>query len=252
MENISDFNKNIAVLYEKDSSINKTVAIKELLGCDEVGLEIVKRFVLDRTNRVSVRLLALVELWNDQEDYKDWIISLIEEEQEYLFLQQDFLDFLYKNDDERWLARLSNSQNQELRAKASEVFLEKLRTRIVELNQSVDPYKKSVEVENQKLNDLSSRLDVEKREETRLYQEIERIKQEISRVEERKQKLNLEISVQRDNVNSCQRELDNVQAEKEREIHDLQRRIQELAQSLPQPNVSPVGTNHLPVTHSVT
>ena len=168
---------------------------------------------MDRTNRVSVRLLALVELWNDQEDYKDWIISLIEEEQEYLFLQQDFLDFLYKNDDERWLARLSNSQNQELRAKASEVFLEKLRTRIVELNQSVDPYKKSVEVENQKLNDLSSRLDVEKREETRLYQEIERIKQEISRVEERKQKLNLEISVQRDNVNSCQRELDNVQAD---------------------------------------
>ncbi|OKH16026.1 hypothetical protein [[Limnothrix rosea] IAM M-220] len=229
MENISDFNKNIAVLYEKDSSINKTVAIKELLDCDEIGLEIVKRFVLDRTNRVSVRLLALAELWNHQADYKDWIITLIEAEQEYLFLQQDFLDFLYKNGDEQWLERLSKSQNQTLRVKASEVFLQKLHKRISQLNESVIPYQQSLEIENQKLRDLSALLDAEKREESRLYQEIEKIKREIGQLEERKQKLNLEISVQRDNVNACQTELNDIQSEKEREIHALQRRIQELS-----------------------
>lgn len=150
MENIADFNKNIAVLYEKDSSVDKAIAIRTLLDCDDVGLEIVKRFVVDRSNRVSVRLLALVELWGRSEDDKDWVISIIEEEQEYLFLQQDFLDFLSDNNNDQWLEKLANSQNDTLKSRAAAVFLDKLNNKISKLRESLDPYQQSVVAETKK------------------------------------------------------------------------------------------------------
>lgn len=251
MENISDFNKNIAVLYEKDSSIDKTVAIKDLLSCDEVGLEIVKRFVIDRSNRVSVRLLALVELWNAKEPEQEWIISIIESEEEYLFLQQDFLDFLHKNNDDSWLEKLTESQNEQLKVKASEVFLGKLANQISQLNASLHPYQQSLEIEVKKLEAISLKLESEKREEEYLYREIEAIRKKVEQTEQRKQKLNLEISKQTELVNHSQASLNSIQQEKEGEINVIKCRMDKLSFSLnqlkddaPQNELNLVGSSH--------
>jgi len=251
MENISDFNKNIAVLYEKDSSIDKTVAIKDLLSCDEVGLEIVKRFVIDRSNRVSVRLLALVELWNAKEAEQEWIISIIESEEEYLFLQQDFLDFLHKNNDDSWLEKLAESQNEQLKVKASEVLLGKLENQISQLNASLYPYQQSLEVEVKKLEAISLKLESEKREEEYLYREIEAIRKKVEQTEQRKQKLNLEISKQTELVNHSQASLNSIQQEKKEEINVIKCRMDKLSSSLnqlkndtPQNELNLVGSSH--------
>lgn len=229
MENITDFNKNIAVLYEKDSGVDKSVAIRNLLDCDDIGLEIVKRFVVDRANRVSVRLLALVELWRRSEDYKSWVISIIEQEEEYLFLQQDFLAFLVDSNDDNWLEKLTHSPNDTLKSQAASVFSNKLNSQITQLRESLDPYQQSLDNETQKLQRLTTRLETEVAEEKRLYSEIEIIKERITRVEERKQSLNQDIATQTSAVGEHQAAFEQVQGEQKHKIQELQQKIQVLS-----------------------
>lgn len=234
MENISGFNKNIAVLYEKDSSLDKTAAIRELLACDNVGLEIVKRFVVDRSNRVSVRLLAMTELWQSPQGDRQWIISILEDEAEYLFLQQDFLDFLVKNEEEEWLKQFTMSHNQQLKYEASYVFSSKLKKRISDIQNSLIPYKNALDQEQQKLESLSQRLAIEESEEKYLYQQIAAINLKIQTVQDRKNELQNEISAQAANVNQCKTTLHNVEQEKQQEIQNLQLKMQELSTTMAQ------------------
>jgi hypothetical protein len=240
MENISGFNKNIAVLYEKDSSLDKKAAIRELLACDNVGLEIVKRFVVDRSNRVSVRLLALTELWQSPQAEQEWIINILEDEAEYLFLQQDFLDFLAKHHEDEWLKKLTQSHNQQLKYEASQVFSGKLKDRIADIHRSLDPYKQSLAQEHQRLEGLAKRLEVEEVEEKYLYQQIAAINLKIQAVQERKNTLQGEIYDQQAIVDQCRVALQIIEQEKQREIDDVQLKMKDLSATIEHLNLMPI------------